>query len=180
HGINIYGKNNALTTRATKTGTIQCYVGADGKLYAGAGAVILDRTGIHIRGEFLKVYDSGGTRRGTISGDSVSLVIAGYGAGARVKLVGKLTNTAGWESNVIPDLDDTRDLGSSSRSWRKLFINEIDLTAPNTGVYFEYAKHLQITRQDYITSPLERDFCHQAYGGQELSVYSNGAWRSNA
>jgi hypothetical protein len=49
HGINIYGKHQAFTTRATKTGTIQCYVGSDGKIYAGAGAVILDATGIKIR-----------------------------------------------------------------------------------------------------------------------------------
>jgi len=38
-GINIYGKENALTTRATKTGTIQCYVGADGAIYAGGGGI---------------------------------------------------------------------------------------------------------------------------------------------
>ena len=46
HGINIYGTANALTTRATKTGTIQCYVGTDGAIYAGAGAVKLDALGI--------------------------------------------------------------------------------------------------------------------------------------
>ncbi len=47
-GINIYGTANALTTRATKTGTIQCYVGADGFLYAGAGRVSLGAGGIII------------------------------------------------------------------------------------------------------------------------------------
>lgn len=50
HGINIYGVDNALTTRATKTGTIQCYVGADGKIYAGAGNIVLDATGVLIIG----------------------------------------------------------------------------------------------------------------------------------
>ena len=56
HGINIYGTANALTTRATKTGTIQCYVGADGKIYAGAGTVILDATvGVTIKGQKLKL-----------------------------------------------------------------------------------------------------------------------------
>jgi len=53
HGINIYGTNNALTTRATKTGTIQCYVGADGSIYAGAGAVKLNATGLYITGAVL-------------------------------------------------------------------------------------------------------------------------------
>ncbi len=50
HGINIYGVANALTTRATKAGTIQCYVGADGIIYAGAGAVKLSSGGIEITG----------------------------------------------------------------------------------------------------------------------------------
>jgi hypothetical protein len=50
HGINIYGVNNALTTRQTKTGTIQCYVGADGKIYAGAGSIFLDSNGLTIKG----------------------------------------------------------------------------------------------------------------------------------
>jgi phage minor structural protein len=50
-GINIFGLGNALTTRATEAGTIQCYVGADGKFYAGAGAVILDSTGMILKGE---------------------------------------------------------------------------------------------------------------------------------
>uniref|UniRef100_A0A6M3ILD0 Uncharacterized protein n=1 Tax=viral metagenome TaxID=1070528 RepID=A0A6M3ILD0_9ZZZZ len=47
-GINIFGVGNALTTRATETGTIQCYVGSDGKIYAGAGAVYLDAGGLHV------------------------------------------------------------------------------------------------------------------------------------
>ena len=49
-GINIYGTNNALTTRATKTGTIQCYVGSDGAIYAGGGGVKLNATGITVTG----------------------------------------------------------------------------------------------------------------------------------
>jgi phage minor structural protein len=47
-GINIFGLGNALTTRATEAGVIQCYVGADGKFYAGAGKVSMDATGLHI------------------------------------------------------------------------------------------------------------------------------------
>lgn len=45
HGINIYGADMALTTRATKTGTVQCYVGSDGAIYAGAGAIKLNADG---------------------------------------------------------------------------------------------------------------------------------------
>jgi len=49
-GINIYGTANALTTRATQAGTIQCYVGADGCIYAGAGAIRLDAAGLSMIG----------------------------------------------------------------------------------------------------------------------------------
>jgi hypothetical protein len=48
HGINIYGTNNAFTTRATKTGTIQCSVNSSGQITAGAGNVVLDASGIAI------------------------------------------------------------------------------------------------------------------------------------
>jgi hypothetical protein len=48
HGILIYGTNKALVTRATVEGTDQCYVGSDGKFYAGAGAVYLSADGLLI------------------------------------------------------------------------------------------------------------------------------------
>ena len=66
HGINIYGTNNALTTRATKTGPIQCYVGSDGKIYAGAGAVQLHASGITIRGEMTRYENAAGAARGYV------------------------------------------------------------------------------------------------------------------
>ncbi|MBA7472488.1 hypothetical protein ES707_07815 [subsurface metagenome] len=58
YGINIYGQNNALTTRASKTGAIQCYVGSDGAIYAGGGNVKLDSAGIKIKQSNLKFYYS--------------------------------------------------------------------------------------------------------------------------
>ena len=54
HGINIYGEDNAFTTRRTRTGTIQCKVDSHGRIVAGAGDVILDQYGISIYGESLK------------------------------------------------------------------------------------------------------------------------------
>ena len=44
----IRDRNNALTTRATKTGTIQCFVGSDGAIYAGGGNVQLNSNGLII------------------------------------------------------------------------------------------------------------------------------------
>ena len=60
HGINIYGSNNALTTRATKTGAIQCYVGSNGYIYAGQGKVSLSTLGVIIKGGSLYLQDSNG------------------------------------------------------------------------------------------------------------------------
>lgn len=78
-GINIYGVDNALTTRATKTGTIQCYVGADGKFYAGAGNVSIDSNGITVKGETLRFY-YGTTSVGIIKAVAgLDLMIAGGG-----------------------------------------------------------------------------------------------------
>jgi len=64
HGINIYGTANALTTRATKTGTIQCYVGADGCIYAGSGTVKLSNAGINTYGQGITLNKSTGGYQG--------------------------------------------------------------------------------------------------------------------
>jgi hypothetical protein len=80
-GINIWGTSNALTTRATEAGTIQCYVGSDGKLYAGAGAVWLDSTGITLKSSsdvsYLNVKDNNNYLVGKIYGYSSNLIING-------------------------------------------------------------------------------------------------------
>lgn len=59
HGINIFGEDNALTTRATEDGEIQCKVGADGAITAGAGGVILNASGIKILGGKFALADEG-------------------------------------------------------------------------------------------------------------------------
>lgn len=74
YGINIYGQNNALTTRATKTGTIQCSVNSSGQIVAGAGDVILDASGITIKSEKLKFYYST-TYHGYLKATSTGLVL---------------------------------------------------------------------------------------------------------
>lgn len=85
HGINIYGVANALTTRATKTGTIQCYIGADGKIYAGAGAVNLGAGGITVEGENV-IFTYGGVTYSKLAGfGSLLFAIRTYN-GARLEL----------------------------------------------------------------------------------------------
>jgi hypothetical protein len=50
YGIVVYGRDRAFVTRATETGTDQCYVGSDGKLYAAGGSVYLDSYGLNLKG----------------------------------------------------------------------------------------------------------------------------------
>ncbi len=80
-GINIYGVANALTTRATKTGTIQCYVGADGVLYAGAGNILFNAIGLALKGNVLFLQNTDASNRGYLYGDTGHLhldVVDGY------------------------------------------------------------------------------------------------------
>ena len=77
HGINIYGTNQAFTTRATKTGTIQCYVGADGLIYAGAGAVKLSAAGITIIGGKLTLKSPNEIQSGEIEVDNNGYLLLG-------------------------------------------------------------------------------------------------------
>jgi len=65
-GINIYGTDSALTTRATKTGTIQCKVDASGNISAGAGTVLLNASGITVKGAKLYLQDSAGNNEHNI------------------------------------------------------------------------------------------------------------------
>lgn len=76
-GIKLFGDQISLRTYPTYADADadtnrQCYVGADGKIYAGAGAVYLDSDGISLKGdagaaaEMLKIYDSTPTLKGEI------------------------------------------------------------------------------------------------------------------
>ena len=73
-GMALYGEPGLMALRTYPTladylaGTnLQCYVGTDGKLYAGGGAVILHSTGITVKGETLFLAKSDGTVKGFLS-----------------------------------------------------------------------------------------------------------------
>ena len=87
HGINIYGVANALTTRATKTGTIQCYVGADGKIYAGGGNVVLSSDGLDILGERLRFF-YGPYNVGFIKASTATQLLISTGSQGGIQLIG--------------------------------------------------------------------------------------------
>ena len=93
-GIEIYGPGTAFITRPYAGGPIQCYVGSDGKLYAGAGAVSLDTTGITIKGAKLKIQTTGGADQVIV--DSSGRLTAGAGAvildASGIEITGKTIN----------------------------------------------------------------------------------------
>lgn len=113
HGINIYGVNNAFTTRATKTGTIQCYVGSDGKIYAGGGSVILDAiVGIQVRGKLLE-FSYSGSYKGYIWASSVNgnlqlQAASGYGVEFQSKFINR---------DIEPASHEAYDCGYSNKAF---------------------------------------------------------------
>lgn len=97
-GINIYGVNNALVTRAAETTAIQCYVGADGGIYAGAGAVKLDAAGIKVTGQFLNFY-AGTVAVGIAGYASSNMYFATSGVGTTLML------NADGQANLVSNAD---------------------------------------------------------------------------
>jgi len=121
HGINIYG-SGSLTTRATKTGTIQCQVDTNGAIAAGAGAVTLDANGIYITtnsGEMIKFFDETPTIKGSArySSGTDQVILQTYNSTdiyltscrhirLQASTVGGVTISAGVSSPQSPVADD--------------------------------------------------------------------------
>lgn len=100
-GINIWGRNQALTTRATETGTIQCYVGSDGCIYAGAGAVKLSASGIELTGQQMSLK-YGGAIKGWLFGSSTGVALQAVG-GADLDLSGAIITIGGSNITLASD-----------------------------------------------------------------------------
>uniref|UniRef100_A0A6M3L5J3 Uncharacterized protein n=1 Tax=viral metagenome TaxID=1070528 RepID=A0A6M3L5J3_9ZZZZ len=150
-GINIWGTNNALTTRATEAGPIQCYVGADGKLYAGGGSVYLDSTGLTIAGA-----------------NNIILLRGGYSSYIYPNLVGDIIFAPsaatifynGMQASVdfLPVTNIYYDLGSSTKRWERMYGNPV-LNATSAAV--------------------EGGLSSSGGANGILYVYASGAWRIN-
>jgi hypothetical protein len=76
-GIAIKGVNMAFRTQDAY-GNTQCYMGSDGKIYAGAGNVWLSSTELGMKGATFKLY-SGAVQVGTIDGNALGLFITSSG-----------------------------------------------------------------------------------------------------
>ena len=109
NGITIWGLNNALTTRATRTGTPQCYVGSDGKLYAGGGKVVLDATGLTID------TTSAGAFFTLISGFIATHI---YFDGTYISFPSLIKSVG-----IVPDTS-TCDIGSTGAAWRSIYVTK--------------------------------------------------------
>ena len=134
HGINIYGTNQALTTRASKAGTIQCYVGSGGQFYCAAGKVYMDANGIiiDISDSFYPItFKWGSDTRGYIYPTSDSLTIYAAGSwdlnlqGSPIKL-GTAVELYG-DIDFYPTNGGQGELGTTSKYFKKLWVNDIDV-----------------------------------------------------
>jgi hypothetical protein len=131
HGINLYGTNNALTTRATKTGTIQCYVGSDGKLYAGAGAVILSSSGLAIEGQAASFLYSGAAK-GYVYGSPGGMTVLAEG---HLYLAASAGSFGYVQTDLVPTSDSYFYLGLGGAEWAMAFINQIGSASYKSTVY---------------------------------------------
>ena len=118
--INIWGKDKALTTRATRTGTIQCYVGSDGKIYAGGGSVILEESGLtldKIAGYTgaLRLNVAGTLRAYLCMSDATTCWLEAYGN--TFVIDGSLVRPGSTWDGAAPG-----DLGSAAIKWRNLYV----------------------------------------------------------
>jgi len=120
-GINIWGMNNALTTRATVGGAIQCYVGADGCIYAGAGNIKLNSGGLGAYGgSTLRIYTSASVYRGCIGAEGADFAIVGIGGNIALEAAVDIVLSP---SGDVHPLGTTKYLGNSSNYWGRVYAN---------------------------------------------------------
>ena len=81
-GIAIYGGEGLMGLRTYPTlqdyiedTNVQCYVGTDGKIYAGAGNIVLSSNGICIKGEYIEFCDANGVTQGRIFGSTADALV---------------------------------------------------------------------------------------------------------
>lgn len=123
NGINIYGTDSALTTRATKGGTIQCKVDSQGRIVAGGGAVLLDSGGIEINGtsNLLNFRNNVDSLVGFIASASDGLDVFG----GVLHLLASNDAIFDVGGAVLPVDDGLTDLGSASKVWGNGYIDTV-------------------------------------------------------
>jgi hypothetical protein len=117
-GVGLYGGQVAFETFPTWADYVhrtnrQCFVGTDGRLYAGGGAVRLDISGLLINGEFLHFR----------SPNNIQATIVWLDNDGRLRLPDCLT------SHLVPAADNMLFLGSSVARWQRVFFVGLAQTA---------------------------------------------------
>jgi len=125
HGINIYGKDSAFTTRASKTGTIQCKVDSGGRILAGAGKVSLDVGGVTIDnsdGTYTRLkFKYSGYSDCCINQYHAALVLTAPGSGGEIKFAPESIVVLSVADDKVYSPSSGKDLGSSTYKWRHIF-----------------------------------------------------------
>lgn len=114
-GIGIYGGEGLMGLRTYPTladylanTNVQCYVGTDGKIYAGGGNVMLDADGVQINGEYLRFVESGYIGKIYVHETTHCLTLSPP-TGYYVESLG---------SGIRPYSDDYQYLGTPSKQWK--------------------------------------------------------------
>lgn len=143
YGIALYGGEgiNAFRTFATKedyeAGTpVQVYIGTDGKLYAGAGAVSLSSVGLSINGEFIKFNDSSGNLAGLIAGAPTHLGLSAVedlilDVGANHSIICLLDGTECLRTNT----NGCGNIGEIAHQWHGVYVASRQKIPVGTDMY---------------------------------------------
>ena len=132
---------------------------ADGKLYAGAGAVVLDADGINIYGGKLTLSEADGTGAGQLYIDANGDIRADPAAWGYFRANNLFVNGVSKTHTIHPrDGATTADLGLPANPWRDIILNR-NLCSIGAG---------------YMDMP-RRDSAPTAYAGR--SYYPNGTGR---
>jgi hypothetical protein len=150
-GIRIYGTSMAFATFANETdakaGTnAQCYMGSDGAIYAGAGTVKLNSTGLTLSGNVC-FLDYSGTTVGYLRASSttaISLLYNNSGGQLNLGYVGSgfpVIGGVACQANILPTVASTYNLGTDSYQWDVLHVNKIEIrnATAETVVFEPYA-----------------------------------------
>ena len=118
-GIGLYGGEGLMGLRTYPTladyiaGTnVQCYVGTDGKLYAGGGSVQLDSDGVKIYGEYLRFFHET-TETARIFAQYQRLTFLGSSIYDWLKI-----DMPTFARQIVPLADDTYNLGGTGEQWK--------------------------------------------------------------
>jgi hypothetical protein len=132
YGILCYGSSTAFRTRATSTGTDQCYMTASGQIAAGAGAILLDSNGILVK------RDATHTGTAYLTFQNVASTAAGstyegsaYMYGTDLKLavgIGESIVLAPYGTSPVKSASTGTPLGDNTNYWAKVWTKDIDIS----------------------------------------------------